>query len=226
MPSSRSPRCWCPTAWARWRGDRVEVACPPAARPAIRGRAGSTRPPSWGACSPSAACSYLAATYLVWDAHRLESDDLVEYFRQRAMVEAVVAGVVALVGIVVLQADARYVFDGLTSRALPLVLASAVCGLGSLRLLADGRRARGCSPSAPSAPWSSPGASRSGPTSLRESLKSPTPPHRRQRSRRCSWCSASPPHLPPVARAALHARPEEPPPRGGPGPTPGSGAVR
>jgi cytochrome d ubiquinol oxidase subunit II len=83
-----------------------------------------------------AACSYLAATYLVWDAHRLESDDLVEYFRQRAMVGAVVAGVVALVGIVVLRADARYVFDGLTSRALPLVLASAVCGLGSLRLLA------------------------------------------------------------------------------------------
>ncbi len=60
---------------------------------------------------------------------------MVEYFRRRAVVAAVVAGVVAFVGIFVLRADARYVFDGLTSRALPLVLLSVLCGVGSLVLL-------------------------------------------------------------------------------------------
>ena len=41
----------------------------------------------------------------------------------------------AFVGIFVLRADARYVFDGLTSRALPLVIVSAACGVASLVLL-------------------------------------------------------------------------------------------
>jgi cytochrome d ubiquinol oxidase subunit II len=43
--------------------------------------------------------------------------------------------VVALVGIFVLHHDARYLFDGLRSRALPLVILSAVAGLGALLLL-------------------------------------------------------------------------------------------
>jgi cytochrome d ubiquinol oxidase subunit II len=58
-----------------------------------------------------------------------------EYFRRRAMVMAVVTGVVAVVGIFVLQADAEYVFDRLTGVALPLVIVSAICGLGSILLL-------------------------------------------------------------------------------------------
>ena len=52
-----------------------------------------------------------------------------------AVVAAVVAGAVAFVGIFVLRSDARYVFDGLASRALPLVVVSALCGIGSLVLL-------------------------------------------------------------------------------------------
>src|SRR3954452_13912903 len=36
-------------------------------------------------------CAFLSATYLVWDARRLEHDDMVEYFRRRAVVAAVVA---------------------------------------------------------------------------------------------------------------------------------------
>lgn len=79
--------------------------------------------------------AYLAAVYLTWDARRLEDAEMVEYFRRRAIVAAVVAGVVAFAGIFVLRADSRYVFDGLTSRALPLVIASAICGIGSLVLL-------------------------------------------------------------------------------------------
>ena len=48
-------------------------------------------------------------------------------------VAAVVAGAVAFVGIFVFHSDATYLFDGLTSRALPLVIISALCGLGVAR---------------------------------------------------------------------------------------------
>jgi len=81
------------------------------------------------------ACAFLAAVYLVWDAHRFAGPDMEEYFRRRAMVMAVVAGVVAITGIAVLREDAEYVFDRLTGPALPLVVLSGVCGLGSLALL-------------------------------------------------------------------------------------------
>jgi cytochrome d ubiquinol oxidase subunit II len=84
--------------------------------------------------------AYLAAVYLVWDARRLKDDEMVTYFRTRAVVAAVVAGAVAFVGIFVLNADAEYLFDGLTSRALPLVILSALGGVASLVLLA--RRAQ------------------------------------------------------------------------------------
>ena len=83
--------------------------------------------------------AYLAATYLVWDARRLHDDAMVGYFRKRAEITAVVAGVVAVVGVFVLRADSPYLFDGLTSRALPAVLVSAVCGIGSLLLLRQDR---------------------------------------------------------------------------------------
>jgi cytochrome d ubiquinol oxidase subunit II len=79
--------------------------------------------------------AFLAATYLVWDARRLQSADMVEYFRRRAVGAAIVAGGVAFVGIFVLRADATYVFHGLASRALPCVIVSAVGGVGSLVLL-------------------------------------------------------------------------------------------
>jgi len=82
--------------------------------------------------------AYLSAVYLVWDARRLSDDAMVEYFRRRAVVAAVAAGATAFAGIFVLRADAPFLYDGLTSRALPLVLASAVCGVGSLVLLLRG----------------------------------------------------------------------------------------
>ena len=80
--------------------------------------------------------AYLAAVYLVWDARRLGDQTMVEYFRRRAVVAAVVAGVVSIVGIFVLRSDSRYLFDELTTKALPLVLLSALCGTVSLVLLA------------------------------------------------------------------------------------------
>ena len=82
-----------------------------------------------------AVAAYLSAVYLTFDAARLEHRDLVEYFRRRAVGAAVFAGAVLAVGAFVLHADAEYLYDGLTTRALPLVVVSAACGIGSLVLL-------------------------------------------------------------------------------------------
>ena len=97
--------------------------------------------------------AYLAAVFLVSDARRFGDEDLVDYFSVRARGAAVVAGVAAVGGIFVLRADARYVYDGLTSEGLPLVIASLVSAgwapwscCGAARAAAFAR--------SPSAPWS------------------------------------------------------------------------
>jgi cytochrome d ubiquinol oxidase subunit II len=82
-----------------------------------------------------AVCAYLAAVYLIWDARRFAEDDMVDYFHRRAIGASVAAGVIAFAGFFVLHDYARYVFDGLMSRALPLVIISMLCGVGSLILL-------------------------------------------------------------------------------------------
>ena len=79
--------------------------------------------------------AFLASVYLVWDASRLADAPMVDYFRRRAIASAVVAGLAAFAGLFVLRADARFLYDGLTSRGLPLVILSAVCGVGALVLL-------------------------------------------------------------------------------------------
>jgi cytochrome bd ubiquinol oxidase subunit II len=80
-------------------------------------------------------CAFLAATFLVWDSRRSESTDLEQYFRIRAVASAAVCGVLAVVASFVLDEHAGYVFHGLTSRGLPLVILSALCGTSALVLL-------------------------------------------------------------------------------------------
>jgi cytochrome d ubiquinol oxidase subunit II len=87
-----------------------------------------------------ATCAYLAAVFLISDARRLGDAQLEGYFRTRALVVAVVAGGVAVAGIVVLRDDARYVYDRLIDQGLPLVILSAICGLVALALIARGAR--------------------------------------------------------------------------------------
>jgi cytochrome bd ubiquinol oxidase subunit II len=82
-----------------------------------------------------AAGAYLAAVFLVSDARRFSDRELVDYFSARALATAVVAGALAIAGIFVLRDDARYLYDGLTSEGLPLVLISLACGVGALMLL-------------------------------------------------------------------------------------------
>ncbi|MBP2328694.1 cytochrome d ubiquinol oxidase subunit II [Kibdelosporangium banguiense] len=85
-----------------------------------------------------AAVAYLSAVYLVWDARRLDDNDMADYFRRRAVLAAAAAALIVVVSIFVLRADARYLFDGLTSRALPPVILSAICGIGVFLLLVRG----------------------------------------------------------------------------------------
>jgi cytochrome d ubiquinol oxidase subunit II len=82
-----------------------------------------------------AAVAYLAAVYLIWDVRHAGDTEMAGYFRRRAMAAAIAAAVIAAAGVLVLRADAPYVFDGLTSRALPLVILSVACGAGALVLL-------------------------------------------------------------------------------------------
>jgi len=81
---------------------------------------------------------YLAAVFLVSDSRRAGDADLERYFTARALGAAVAAGALAVAGIFVFRADAGYIYDGLVGEALPLVIISAVCGLGVLALLRRG----------------------------------------------------------------------------------------
>ena len=82
-----------------------------------------------------AASAYLAAVFLVTDAHRLGDEDMELYFRKRAIAAAVCAGIVAAVGVLVLHADAPSIFQGLAQRGWVLIVLSAVCGVAALLLL-------------------------------------------------------------------------------------------
>src|SRR2546421_177302 len=85
-----------------------------------------------------AACAYVAATFLIADARRAGDAELEGYFRVRALAAAVAAGGLAVAGILVLHADARYVYDGLTGDGLPLVIASGLSGAAALAVLVRG----------------------------------------------------------------------------------------
>jgi cytochrome bd ubiquinol oxidase subunit II len=89
--------------------------------------------------------AYLAAVFLIADARRSDAGDLEGYFARRALLAALAAGAFAFAGIFALHSEARYVYDGLTSDGLPLVIASALCGLAVLLLLLRGGR-RGMRP--------------------------------------------------------------------------------
>jgi cytochrome d ubiquinol oxidase subunit II len=84
--------------------------------------------------------AYTAAIFLVRDSGASGDDELRGYFERRALSAAVVAGAAAVVGVIALHADGRYVYDGLTSwPGIALVILSGLCGLVALGLLITGR---------------------------------------------------------------------------------------
>jgi cytochrome bd ubiquinol oxidase subunit II len=84
--------------------------------------------------------AYTAAIFLVRDSGAAGDDELRDYFERRALGAAVLAGAAAVVGVIALHQDGRYVYDGLTSwPGIALVIGSALCGLVALFLLVTGR---------------------------------------------------------------------------------------
>jgi cytochrome bd ubiquinol oxidase subunit II len=84
--------------------------------------------------------AYTAAVFLVRDSGAAGDEDLRDYFARRALAVAVVAGAGAVLGVIALHQDARYVYDGLTSwPGVALVILSGICGLVALGLLVTGR---------------------------------------------------------------------------------------
>jgi cytochrome bd ubiquinol oxidase subunit II len=84
-------------------------------------------------------CAFLAAVYLAADARRRGRDDLVEYFRPRALASGIVGGGVAIAGVFVLHRDAPDLFHGLTHRGAPLIVLSAVAGAATVVLVWSAR---------------------------------------------------------------------------------------
>ena len=87
-----------------------------------------------------AVSAYLAAVYLAGDAVRGGEPELEEGFRRRALTMGGAMGVLAIAGLVALRADARGLFDELTSGGgLAAIAVSAAAGLATI-LLVGARR--------------------------------------------------------------------------------------
>jgi len=82
-----------------------------------------------------ASSAYLAAIFLVADSHRARDQEMESYFSRRALLAGIVAGAIALFGLIALHAEARYVYNRLIVEGLPLVIVSVLCGFGVLGLL-------------------------------------------------------------------------------------------
>jgi cytochrome d ubiquinol oxidase subunit II len=83
-----------------------------------------------------ASCAYLAAVYLAADAARLGDDELQQAFRLRALGMGVVAGGLALAGVVVLEANYHELYHSLVDGSgLPALVVSALAGAATLGLV-------------------------------------------------------------------------------------------
>ena len=84
--------------------------------------------------------AYLSAVFLAGDSERAEQPDLVAAFRARALGAALVAGALAVAGLIVLSSDVPDLYDGLTSGAgLACVIVSGLAGVATLALVWAGR---------------------------------------------------------------------------------------
>ncbi len=84
-------------------------------------------------------CAYLAAVYLTADARRSSDATLVAQFRRRALIAGITAGIIAVIGLLLLHQKAPSLAHGLAHRGLPLVIISGIAGITTLVLLYAGR---------------------------------------------------------------------------------------
>ena len=84
--------------------------------------------------------AYLAAVYLAADAARRGESELEEAFRRRALVAGVLAGVLAVAGLIVVHSDAHSLYTGLLHGAARAVLiVSLLAGAAAIGLVATRR---------------------------------------------------------------------------------------
>lgn len=83
-----------------------------------------------------AATAFLGAVFLTADARRFAADDLVGYFRRRALGSLGAVVVLAVIGLPLTRHDARYVWHGLTRGiGLAFLVLAAVAAVGTALLL-------------------------------------------------------------------------------------------
>ncbi|MBD8870576.1 cytochrome d ubiquinol oxidase subunit II [Nocardioides donggukensis] len=80
-------------------------------------------------------CAFLAGSFLLADADRAGRPALAETLRTRTLAVGVVTGAVVFAALLPLRSDAPTLFAGLSGRALPLIVVSAVAGLATLALV-------------------------------------------------------------------------------------------
>ncbi len=80
-------------------------------------------------------CTFLAGLFLTAEADRLGHRDLADSLRIRSLAVGVITGAAAMTAVVPLTVDAPTLADGLTGRAAPLIVLSAVAGAAALWLL-------------------------------------------------------------------------------------------
>ncbi|HEY2771190.1 MAG TPA: cytochrome d ubiquinol oxidase subunit II [Solirubrobacteraceae bacterium] len=79
---------------------------------------------------------YMAAVFLSGDAGRTGNADLIESYRTRALVSGVVAGALAVGGLIVIHGDAPRLYHGLVQGdGLPALIVSALAGIGTIALV-------------------------------------------------------------------------------------------
>ncbi len=90
----------------------------------------------WGGALAVVTGAYAAAVFLAADSVRADAPDLTSALRRRALGSAAVAGAMAIGGLLVIRADARDLYDGLTSGGgLAMVILSAAVGVLTLWLV-------------------------------------------------------------------------------------------
>jgi cytochrome d ubiquinol oxidase subunit II len=80
-------------------------------------------------------CAFLAGVFLTADAARTGQDRLAEQLRLRSIIVGVVTGAIVFAALVPLTVDSPTLSEGLTGRAAPLIVLSALGGAATLLLL-------------------------------------------------------------------------------------------
>jgi cytochrome d ubiquinol oxidase subunit II len=86
-----------------------------------------------------ATCAWSAAVLLAADAERADEPELATWFARRALLSGLVTGTVALLGVAVLEHDAKTLAAHLRGRGAPLVAISAAAATTALVLIHRGR---------------------------------------------------------------------------------------